>query len=70
MVMVMAMLMVMVIFCDTFYDYLCHVSSMQGSVVRVGRVITGLDQPEEGVADHRVQTEVADETWQCRVGQM
>ena len=50
-------------FRDTFLNYLCHISSMQGSVVRVGRVISGLDHSEEGMTVRRVQTKVADQTW-------
>ena len=44
--------------------YLCDISSMQGSVVGVGRVVSRLDQSEERMTVRRVKTKVADQTWQ------
>ena len=50
--------------------YLCHVSSMHGSVIGVGRVISRLDEAKEGMAVRRVKVEVADQTWEYQVGEM
>ena len=50
--------------------YLCHVGSMHGSVIGVGRVISRLDEAKEGMAVGRVKVEVADQTWEYQVGEV
>ena len=43
---------------------------MHGSVVGVGRVISGLNQSEERMTIRRVETEVTDQTWEYQLGQI
>ena len=57
-----------IIYCGTVLHgvlswYLGHISSMHGSVVGVSRVVSGLDQSEEGMTVRRVEAKVADQTW-------
>ena len=50
--------------------YLCHISSMHGSVVGVGRVVTSLDKSEERMTVRRVESKVADQTWWDQLAQI
>ena len=57
-----------IVYCGTVLHgvlswYLGHISSMHGSVVGVSRVVSGLDQSEEGMTVRRVEAKVADQTW-------
>merc|ERR1719273_1210061 len=48
---------------DEHCDRLCHISGVQRSVVRVGRVVARFNKTKERMAISGIEAKVADQTW-------